>query len=923
MMMEMYSIRMFFLFLTMLHCLQGIYASCNVPDSSLTLQNTIYDLAVIGCTNSSLVMTVGKVKTFRMDRSNNERFKCDDQTFTASIAGETHSIKDAKCISRITCSRPNLAGVHITDIEKQLKYVGEKGDEIFVPFSDYTAGDQIHINCAAGYGRPKSSCDVDPNAYDYDSFDSKEELPTEGTFTCKDNGKWNSEPVIECREIVCKWTGNNTIDNGKLVGLKDSKYLLDDKIEAVCDAGFKPTESPVCQPNGCFSKTTVLCEETHCPILDNYNNFENGNIVYSNQPITVNSTATFYCDPGYEKFGPDVRTCQGDGYWSDDDCVTCQLLKYANEPPTLKKSCPAPCVPYGAIKEGSSYEIGDTVIFRCHEDFHYLGYVHTITRVCLANAMWNGTDIRCTRRNMLEGLMLGETLENVVNRADQKFKEWEKNNSDMGRGRTIDIHNSLQLYLLVDSSGSITDATFEIMKNFLSILLEKVFGGKKENTHTDVFLRFFGSNLSDEFKFTTLAQFQNLNITRANATHLTKSDTNIPAALRRLLNIIQTKKQIDDTKDYAPNRVLIVISDGQNNMGGDIEDDVINELHHVVETYSIFVGKRENEREPIDKGGFTVMSKLASRDKNLKDEHFFSIALDNSTEGLKSIIGQMTNVTADHIQCGEYSDKTNLNQHGAIDSMTNALDGAWPWMVKLEDRLNNHKCGATLLNQNWILTAAHCKIDDGWKIYIGRLGKNDVGGNFIETTKDKTIQHPNYNDVTYQYDIRVVKLANPVLYNRKKPYAVPVCLYNATEFPKLRYEDLFKPKSRGVVTGWGKLTKDGAFSETLKQLQLGILDSAICQENATNNKHTFNDAVNLCALGKGADDKTVDACEGDSGGPFVVKVDRLDSSNKKKFAFIQIGIVSWGFECGTYRPGYYTRLTPEIIKWIYNQISEK
>ncbi|KAL3885136.1 hypothetical protein ACJMK2_025232 [Sinanodonta woodiana] len=922
-MMKMFSLRLIIHFLTIFHCLQGIYAACDVPDSSLTLKFSMFDVAVIGCTNSSLVMTVGKVKTFRMDRSNNERFKCDDQTFTTFIAGETFSITEAKCISRVTCSRPNIAGVHITDIEKQLKYVGEKGDEKFVPFSDYTAGDQIHMKCAAGYGQPKSSCDEDANAYDYDLYDTREEMPSEGTFTCKDDGKWNSEPVIECREIVCNWAGKHTIDNGKLVGLKDGKYLLDNRIEAVCDAGFKPTEIAVCESNGCFSKTSISCEEIHCPRLDQYSIFENGNIVYSKQPITVNSTATFYCDPGYEKFGPDVRTCQGDGYWSDDDCVTCQRLKYANEAPTLKTTCPAPCVPYGAIKEGSSYEIGDTVIFRCHEDFHYLGYVHTITRVCLENAMWNGTDIRCTRRKMSEGLLLGETLENVVNRADQKFKEWEKNNRDMARGRTIDIYKSLQMYLLVDNSGSITDATFEIMKQFLNILLEKVFGDKKDMTHTDVFLRFFGSKLSDEFKFTTLTQFRNLNITRDIVTYWTKSGTNIPMALRGLLTIIQTKKQIDDTKDYFPNRVLIVISDGQNNMEGDIEDDMINELHGVAETYSIFVGKPENEWQSIDKYGFLLMKKLVSKNRNEQDEHFFNIALDNSKEGLKSIIGQMINVTSDRIQCGESSYLTNLNQHGAIDSMTNALDGAWPWMVNLEDRSNSHKCGATLLNENWILTAANCKIDDGWRIYIGRLGRSDRGGNFIETSMAKTIVHPKYNEITFQYNIRVVKLVHPVVYRREKPYVAPVCLYNATEFPEFRYEDLFKPKSRGVVTGWGKQTKDGAFSETLKQLQLDILNASMCQENKKYTQKTFNDNVNFCALGKGADDRAIGACEGDSGGPFVVNVDRLDSSKKRKSAFIQIGIVSWGFECGSHRPGYYTRLTPEIINWINNQISEK
>ncbi|KAL3885044.1 hypothetical protein ACJMK2_025143 [Sinanodonta woodiana] len=924
MMMKMYSLRKIILLLTTLHCLQGIYPACEVPDSSLTLKSRDSEYAVIGCKNSNLVMTVRKIKTFRMNTLNNERFKCVDQTFTASIGGEWISITEAKCISRVTCSRPNIAGVHITDIEKQLKHIGKEGDEIFVPFSDYTAGDQIHMKCASGYGQPKSSCDEDANAYDYDLYDTKEELPSEGTFTCREDGKWNSEPVIECREIVCNWTGKDTIDNGKLVGLKDGKYLLDDKIKAVCDAGFKPTETAVCESNGCFSKTTVSCEEIHCLRLDNYNDFENGKIVYSNRPITVNSTATFYCDPGYVKFGTDVRTCQGDGSWSDDGCVTCQRLKYANEPPTLKTSCPAPCVPYGAMQEGSSYEIGDTVIFRCHEYFRDIAAVHAIARVCLENAMWNGSDIRCTGIKRPEGLLLGEAMENVKNRADQNFKEWEENNKDVARSRTIDIYNSLQLYLLVDSSGSITDETFEIMKKFINILLEKVFGGKRNDSHTDVCLQFFGRTLSTEFKFTTLTQFQNLNISRADATHLTAADTNIPKALTGLKNVIQTQREIDLKNDYSPNRVLIVISDGQNNMGGDIEQDIINELHSSAETYSIFVGKNEREMEPIDKRGFQLMRKLASTNKNEQDEHFFNIALDNSTEGLKSIMEQMTNVTPDRIQCGEFSGLTNLNKYGKTDSMTNALDGAWPWMVNLEDGSKDHKCGATILNENWILTAAHCLVAKEWKIYIGRLDRSDTGGSFIETSMDKTIQHPKYNATTLQYDIRVVRLANPVVYKKKKPYAAPVCLYNATEFPNLNYEDLFKPKSRGVVTGWGMQSKDGAASTTLKQLQLSILDSTKCREDvSTKGKKIFNDTVSFCALGKTEDDRTVDACEGDSGGPFVVKVDRMDSSKNIKPAFIQIGIVSWGFQCEHNKPGYYVRLTPEIIDWINDKISEK
>ncbi|KAK3580122.1 hypothetical protein CHS0354_034062 [Potamilus streckersoni] len=926
MMMEMRSLRMIILFLTILLCLQGIYAECEVPDAALKIKyDKLINAYFISCTNSSLVMTVGTVKTFRMKMRNHEIFTCVDQTFTTNIMGQKFSVMEAKCISNVTCNRPTKDGVDIIDTEKQLRYVGDKKSENFTVFTNYTAGDRIDLKCARGYGQPEKRCD-DNSIFDYDSYDKEDKMSPEGTFTCQDDGEWNREPVIDCRRIVCKWTGNLNIDNGKLVGLKnDGDYFLDDAIQAVCDEGFKPTESAVCEPKGCFSKTTVSCEEIHCPSLDHYNNFENGYIVYSDQPITVNSTATFYCDPGYEKFGPDVLTCQGDGSWSDYDCVTCQRLEYAKEPPTLKTSCPAPCVPYGAIKEGSSYEIGDTVLFRCHENFHYLGAVDTIARICLENAMWNGTDIRCIGINKPAGKLLGETLENVVKRAEEHRKEWEKNNSVQASARTINIYKSLQLYLLVDTSGSIKNETFEIMKQFLGILLQTVFKTNNDKNDTEVFLRYFGRKVSNEFQFMTLSQFQNHKITRDDAKNWTEGDTNIPKALQTVITDINTRRTVNDKKDYSPSIALIVISDGQNNVGGAPGPDTINELHSLAETYSIFVGKPEGERSPMDKQGHLLMKSLASKNKNVQDEHFISIVLNNSVESLKHIVEQMTNVTADPIQCGEYSDLMKLNQNEDIDINTDALEGAWPWMVSLEDGEKFHQCGATLLNKNWILTAAHCNIKRDWKIYIGRTSKSDKGGIFIETSMADTIAHNEYNNITLHNDVRVVKLVNPVVYNREKPFAAPICLYNASEFPEIKYEDLFKAKSRGVVTGWGQVKEGGASSDNLKQLQIQIENDTICADKVPNKtKEQFNKSVNFCARGKGKDGKVIDSCNGDSGGPFVVKVEKVDSSKKRKSAIIQIGIVSWGLKCATPDSlGYYVRLNRDLIKWINEAISDK
>lgn len=97
-------------------------------------------------------------------------------------------------------------------------------------------------------------------------------------------------------------------------------------------------------------------------------------------------------------------------------------------------------------------------------------------------------------------------------------------------------------------------------------------------------------------------------------------------------------------------------------------------------------------------------------------------------------------------------------------------------------------------------------------------------------------------------------------------------------------------------------TYDGSFSETLQLVQVAIVDQKKCVQEMSNNVTGRITTHQFCAGGgKG------DACIGDSGGPLVLN-------------YKLIGIVSWGFECGTVgQYGVYTFVASQR-KWIWKEM---
>jgi len=97
----------------------------------------------------------------------------------------------------------------------------------------------------------------------------------------------------------------------------------------------------------------------------------------------------------------------------------------------------------------------------------------------------------------------------------------------------------------------------------------------------------------------------------------------------------------------------------------------------------------------------------------------------------------------------------------------------WPWHAAiLEKPQDLYVCGATLVDESWILTAAHC-VDDYLPFVTGiqeilkvRLGEYDVSTTAEPLPHEEfdisDIQiHPNFNNATLVNDIALLRLVRP------------------------------------------------------------------------------------------------------------------------------------------------------------------
>ncbi|EGR3956869.1 trypsin-like serine protease [Vibrio cholerae] len=205
---------------------------------------------------------------------------------------------------------------------------------------------------------------------------------------------------------------------------------------------------------------------------------------------------------------------------------------------------------------------------------------------------------------------------------------------------------------------------------------------------------------------------------------------------------------------------------------------------------------------------------------------------------------------------------------------SDATLGEWPSIVALVTRGQNafdgQFCGGSFLGDRYVLTAAHCvdfRDPTTIDVVIGINNLNNEASEGVRVPVRRIYIHEDYVDRTLLNDIAILELDRAVVADQITLAAADARVGTAVG-------------TTLKVAGWGTTSPSGRsnFPSVLQQVEVDLIDQAVCQTAMREGISSMENSANFCA---GRNNQ--DSCRGDSGGPIIVTSTGA-----------QLGIVSWG-----------------------------
>ncbi|KFB35722.1 AGAP009966-PA-like protein [Anopheles sinensis] len=221
----------------------------------------------------------------------------------------------------------------------------------------------------------------------------------------------------------------------------------------------------------------------------------------------------------------------------------------------------------------------------------------------------------------------------------------------------------------------------------------------------------------------------------------------------------------------------------------------------------------------------------------------------------------------------------------------------FPYQVSL--RRGRHFCGGSIIDERWILTAAHCtrsmSASNLW-IHVGSAHVNE-GGQSIKVRR--ILQHPKQNSWS-DYDFSLLELDRTLNFSDS---VQPVVLRR----PPKEGDSESQPLPDGTpckVSGWGNTHNPDESALVLRAATVPLANHQRCSE-----VYEGFGSVTESMICAGYEEGGKDSCQGDSGGPLVCGGQLT-------------GVVSWGKGCA--EPGYpgvYAKVS-EAHDWIEQTLAD-